>query len=385
MKTLLKTSNKVRKSISVSSHRISSRWASLSLEQISTKCKWYCLLPESIGRHKRMAAAMPVEPLASHSHKKSRRNPSNGILYNVRTNDVASPFERRTFFVQVEIYHRDEIRFTSAYPCTVSEVKSSSISSSTRPMPGDVLVQGNEINVARPQPKAVEKVIKYVCHEKKRLDRISSSFRRTLPLPITFQLYRRSVSSSSSSSVKLDKIVLNSVEQHQPLNSDLLFCKTSEKNFSFSETYADQAFCSSDKPMNEYEALTPCLLPETILLHPSPVNEDQSLLISPIRRKRSDQSDGSESGVGSESNAFSDGEHRLISSDVSQSYERDALRLIEMEKEFISKLELGVQFYSRPLKHYLISANEHAKLFQNIEKVISNCRKIFSTFAFSPS
>lgn len=54
---------------------------------------------------------------------------------------------------------------------------------------------------------------------------------------------------------------------------------------------------------------------------------------------------------------------------VSESYERQALRLIEIEKEFISQLELGVQYYSRPLKHYLISINEHGKLFQNIEKV----------------
>jgi hypothetical protein len=54
---------------------------------------------------------------------------------------------------------------------------------------------------------------------------------------------------------------------------------------------------------------------------------------------------------------------------VSESYEREVLHLIEIEKEFINQIELGVQLYSRPLKHYLISSNEHAKLFQNIEKV----------------
>lgn len=166
-----------------------------------------------------------------------------------------------------------------------------------------------------------------------------------------------------STSVKIDKIVLNSVDQHQPLNS-AMFSKKSEHNYSFSDTYADQAFCSSDKPYNNYDEIGHCLLPETIVLNSK---QDQSLLMSPIQRKLSEQSDGSESGVGSESNPYSDGEHRQEI--ISETYEREALHLIEIEKEFISQLELGVQLYSRPLKHYLISSNEHGKLFQNIEKV----------------
>ncbi len=55
-------------------------------------------------------------------------------------------------------------------------------------------------------------------------------------------------------------------------------------------------------------------------------------------------------------------------------YEREALHLIEIEKEFINQLELGVQLYSRPLKHYLISSTEHGKLFQNIEKILAISR-----------
>lgn len=55
---------------------------------------------------------------------------------------------------------------------------------------------------------------------------------------------------------------------------------------------------------------------------------------------------------------------------MSESYEREALHLISIEKEFIRQIELGVQLYSRPLKHYLISSHEHGKLFQNIEKVM---------------
>ena len=54
---------------------------------------------------------------------------------------------------------------------------------------------------------------------------------------------------------------------------------------------------------------------------------------------------------------------------VSDSYGREARHLISLEREFIRQIELGVQLYSRPLKHYLIASNEHAKLFQNIEKV----------------
>ncbi len=167
-------------------------------------------------------------------------------------------------------------------------------------------------------------------------------------MPINLQLYRRNLPSSS---IKIDKIVLNSVDQHQPLNNNL-FSTKSDHNYSFSDAYADRAFCSSDKPFNNYE--------------------EQSLLMSPIHRKLSERSDGSESGVGSESNPYSDGEHRLEI--VSKVYEREALRLIEIEKDFINQLELGVQLYSRPLKHYLISSTEHGKLFQNIEKILAISR-----------
>ncbi len=42
------------------------------------------------------------------------------------------------------------------------------------------------------------------------------------------------------------------------------------------------------------------------------IDHQQSLLMSPIDRKISEQSDGSESGVGSESNPYSDQENRLV-------------------------------------------------------------------------
>lgn len=67
---------------------------------------------------------------------------------------------------------------------------------------------------------------------------------------------------------------------------------------------------------------------------------------------------------------------------ISESYEREVLHLIEIEKEFINQIELGVQLYSRPLKHYLISSTEHAKLFQNIEKVRDHSKQSKSKCSF---
>ncbi len=62
----------------------------------------------------------------------------------------------------MEVFNRDEIHFASGYPCTVSEVKPAIGSTYTRPMPGDVLLQVNDINVSRTQAKAVQKLMKFV-------------------------------------------------------------------------------------------------------------------------------------------------------------------------------------------------------------------------------
>ena len=58
------------------------------------------------------------------------------------------------------MFNRDDIHFASGYPCTVSEVKSGIGSSCTRPIPGDILLQVNDINVSRTQAKAVNKLIR---------------------------------------------------------------------------------------------------------------------------------------------------------------------------------------------------------------------------------
>jgi hypothetical protein len=62
----------------------------------------------------------------------------------------------------VDIFDRDDIHFASGYPCTVSAVKPSIGSSCTQPMPGDILLQVNDINVSRTQAKAVHKLMKFV-------------------------------------------------------------------------------------------------------------------------------------------------------------------------------------------------------------------------------
>jgi hypothetical protein len=87
---------------------------------------------------------------------------------------------------------------------------------------------------------------------------------------------------------------LNSVDQHEPLNRNLFT--------------VDRPYSSSDK---QYQINSECHLPKTILMN---IDHQQSLLMSPIDRKISEQSDGSESGVGSESNPYSDGdqENRLV-------------------------------------------------------------------------
>jgi hypothetical protein len=58
--------------------------------------------------------------------------------------------------LNVEISNRDDVQFALGYPCTIREVKHG------RAMPGDVLLQVNDINVSRTQAKAVQKLMKLV-------------------------------------------------------------------------------------------------------------------------------------------------------------------------------------------------------------------------------
>ncbi|CAF1212982.1 unnamed protein product [Rotaria sp. Silwood1] len=285
----------------------------------SSKYKWYCLLPESIGRHKCMA--LNVDTSSSlHSkkiatlkkpHSSQNYNQSNGLVF------------------KVDIYDRDEIQFSSGFPCKISEIKSSMSSTSTRPMPGDILLQVNDINVSRTQAKAVKKLIK------------------SLSIPITLQLYRLIIPSTS---IKVDKIVLNSVEQHEPLNRNLIS--------------TNSLYLSSDKQCKTktYD----CFISKPTVMN---IDHQQSLLMSPIDRKITTQSDGSESGVGSESNPYSDGDQDNRLKILSESYEREVLNLIEIEKEFINQIELGILAISRYQLNRLQSLSERT--------IITHIGKIF--------
>ena len=44
-------------------------------------------------------------------------------------------------------------------------------------------------------------------------------------------------------------------------------------------------------------------------------------------------------------------------------------RLLSLELDYIDFMHAGMQRYSRPLRHCILSAQQHKALFQNIEKV----------------
>lgn len=46
-------------------------------------------------------------------------------------------------------------------------------------------------------------------------------------------------------------------------------------------------------------------------------------------------------------------------------------RLLASERHFVSQMQFGIQRYSSPLLHCIISAQEHATLFQNVDKLVS--------------
>ncbi len=45
--------------------------------------------------------------------------------------------------------------------------------------------------------------------------------------------------------------------------------------------------------------------------------------------------------------------------------------LMDCEARFIQDMSLGVQLFSRPLRHCVISHSEHMQLFQNVEKLVT--------------
>lgn len=45
--------------------------------------------------------------------------------------------------------------------------------------------------------------------------------------------------------------------------------------------------------------------------------------------------------------------------------------LIESEEHFIVRMQAGIAWYCRPLRHGIMSSQKHAKLFQNVEKLVA--------------
>lgn len=135
---------------------------------------------------------------------------------------------------------------------------------------------------------------------------------RNLPLPITLQLYRRS---QSIERCEFDKIIRNSVDQHQPLNVNMF------SNDHHNQHQQPQHHHHHHYHHNEDAYLSSIHVSESIHSAghlPKPIRRTTdlyaSLLMSPIDRQTGEHSDESESGVGSESNPYSDGdeEQRLV-------------------------------------------------------------------------
>lgn len=55
---------------------------------------------------------------------------------------------------------------------------------------------------------------------------------------------------------------------------------------------------------------------------------------------------------------------------TSETRKQEAIhRLLSLELDFIDLMHSGMQRYSRPLRHCILSHSQHAAVFQNIEKV----------------
>ena len=48
-------------------------------------------------------------------------------------------------------------------------------------------------------------------------------------------------------------------------------------------------------------------------------------------------------------------------------------RLMSLELDFIDFMQLGIQRYSRPLRHCIFNVVQHNTVFQNVEKVSGSC------------
>lgn len=45
--------------------------------------------------------------------------------------------------------------------------------------------------------------------------------------------------------------------------------------------------------------------------------------------------------------------------------------LMEAEQSYIQQMQNAIAWYSRPLRHCILGTSEHARLFQNVEKLVA--------------
>ena len=56
--------------------------------------------------------------------------------------------------------------------------------------------------------------------------------------------------------------------------------------------------------------------------------------------------------------------------EISESFLQHAQsHLVEVEENYVQLMHHGIQCYSRPLRHAVLSSDQHSEMFQNIEKV----------------
>ena len=115
---------------------------------------------------------------------------------------------------------------------------------------------------------------------------------------------------------------------------------------------------------------TPSILNRCSLMHNS---QDQSTLLQTTNRSTNLKSESS-LGLSDFSTLRTSGfQQSGLDCGVTESseVEEQCVKLIRAEDEFVTTMHKGVQRFSRPLRHGLLTPHEHGILFQNVEKLLA--------------
>ena len=115
---------------------------------------------------------------------------------------------------------------------------------------------------------------------------------------------------------------------------------------------------------------TPSILNRCSLMHNS---QDQSTLLQTTNRSTNLKSESS-LGLSDFSTLRTSGfQQSGLDCGVTESseVEEQCVKLIRAEDEFVTMMHKGVQRFSRPLRHGLLTPHEHGILFQNVEKLLA--------------